>query len=63
MFQSISQILDEIAATMADPAVLAQTGEEAERQVEELSDAGTLDPEQARMYWRMVDSAKDLPED
>jgi hypothetical protein len=63
MLKSISQILDEIAAVMADPAVLAQTGEEAEQQVEELSDAGTLDPDQARMYWRMVDSAKDLPED
>jgi hypothetical protein len=42
---------------------LEQTGKEAERQVEERSDAGTLDPEQARMYWRMVDSAKTLPED
>ena len=63
MFQSISQILDEIAAVMADPAVLEQTGKEAERQVEERSDAGTLDPEQARMYWRMVDSANPPPED
>jgi hypothetical protein len=60
---SIRQIFDEIAKTMTDPAVLERTEEKAEQQVRERSDAGTLDPERALLLWRIVDSAKNLPED
>jgi hypothetical protein len=63
MLRSISQVFDEIAKTMADPAVLERTGEEAEQQMRERSDAGTLDPERALLLWRIVYSAKNLPED